>query len=214
MKDITEYLSRKNKYHELFGNEYAKSLKKDIRNSKLSKLLIGLAPTITLSLYWSVVLLINSDVSIGNFWMSVGMVCMQIPGMQSLARDIDRFRKSANMNLAELTKFLFRNNIETDVNKLKEGILTRDVKKEKIEYREVETNKKIINHEIKTIDTRLYFKDIDDQIRCLKEVRQEIIFQGEKEVEKTLQVFEMDEIPENEISQKVKIKLMELEKKQ
>ena len=90
----------------------------------------------------------------------------------------------------------------------------RDNKKIKVEYREVETNKKIINHEIKTIDTRLYFKDIDDQIRCLKEVRQEIIFQGEKEVEKTLQVFEMDEIPENEISQKVKIKLMELEKKQ
>lgn len=209
MKDLTEYFDTENFYKDTYGDAYSKSLRRDIKRSKQKKILVLLMPAISLPTYFGILLLTGTVIEGWHFLMSAGMVCMQIPGMLNLKNDIERFKKSANLNLQELIRLLFRNEVDTNCEKLKNGVLTHKKEKENIEYREVETNKKVINHAIKTEETRLYFKDIDEKLKCLREMRQIITFQDLVEKTHTLELLEEQDLIKEEIPNKVKKKLMQ-----
>lgn len=209
MKDLTEYFDSKSTYEKVYGEDYSKSLKRDLKRINYKKRYVFLIPTISLVIYFSILLLSKRGIDVGSMLSALGMIGMQVPGMLNLKKDINRFKENADLNLKELLRILFRKDEQVSLECLQNSVITSSKEKEKVEYRECDTNKVIINHEIKTTETRIYFKDTEEQLKCLKELRQVVTFQGEKEESHTLELLDEDDLVHEEIPNKVKKKLMQ-----
>lgn len=208
MKDLTEYLNTKNCLEELYDENYKKNLRRDLKRSKRSKKLHLLIPAISLVIYFGVTSLGSRGIDISHIFIACGMIGMQLPAIHNTKRNIEKFRKSADINLKELLRLLFVKEEDVNYECLQNSVITHKKENESVEYVDVATSKKILNHEIATEETMVYFKDIEDELKCLRELRQLVKFNGTKEEEHTLELLDQYELEEMGIPKKVKKKLM------
>lgn len=209
MKDLTEYFDNKTTYERIYGEAYSKSLKRDLKRLNYKKKSVLLIPTISLIIYFSILVLRNRGIDTGSILSALAMIVMQVPGMINLKNDIRKYKENANLNIKELLRLLFREDEEVSLECLENSVITTKKEIEKVEYRECDTNKVVLNHKIQTAETRVYFKDTEEQLKCLKELRQVVKFQGEKEETCTLELLEPNDLAKEEIPAKVKKKLMQ-----
>ena len=212
MKDLSSFYEEENYYAQHNqSSEYEKDIKQDIKRLNKKKYIYRgyLAIPASLIIYVPISLIFNIHIFTIIIW-SCYLIANSISIGYRMSSDRRKLLSSSIMNLKDLATLLFRNDVDVFVSDLKEAIVTEKKTKDKVEYRNLGDKKKTLNHTVKTSERLILFKDREEQIQCLKEVREIIKEKGKKEEEtKKVYLLEPEDFAKESIDE---AKIMKLKK--
>lgn len=196
MKDLTRLFSS-------FMGEKNIDLEEDIKvsKSKIRKYAGFIASGLGISIYLLVSISFGTSVPTILMWL-LFLVSINVNNAIDVYFTSKREKRNALQNLRDLSIELERNDVDVNTERLTKALVKESTTKEKVEYMEVQTRERILNHTKKTNERNYFFMDSDNKIRCLKEIEKIIKDSTGTEREHTLHLLEDHEFNENDMEEK------------